>query len=242
MKLHKTIVLLLGTFLTISCAISPEIREINPTPEKMFFEGFSLLTPNEKGWLYKKSERMDSGLVARRYIDGFGENILNTMMAELDENYVLRTTILPLPNFEENGAFLHFVKEKLVNNEYGVRHKMLERYQELSMVGKKNCVLDYYKGKDLKAKKTSSNSDPMILEAMHFICLHPSENTALYFAYSFRYYSKNRDVRLKEKALAVLKNIDYSEINVEKKKVFKDMVANELDDLIVLIKKGFFTI
>ncbi len=242
MKSQKILILALFILLTTSCATGHKFRMIDPAPEKMYFEGFSLLTPDEKGWFYVKNERIERGILAHKYLDGFGDGFLQTMMAELDENYVLRTTILPFPNFEKNGEFLNFVKGKLVNNEYTDRHKKLERYQQPFKTGGKNCVLDHYLGKDLKAKKTSSNSDPMFLEVMHCICLHPNDNTALYFGYSYRYYSENKDLHLKDNALSILNNIEYSEIKEQTKNDFKSLAENELKDLIFYIKKGFFSI
>jgi hypothetical protein len=242
MNLKNWFLVVMALWFTTSCATSQEIRIIEEPPEKMYFDGFSLLTPNERGWLYTKSERAERGLIAHRQKDGVGVNFLETAFAEWDENYFIRAIIFAFPNFEKDEDFLEFVKEKLINNQYRARINMLERHQKPFKADGKNCIQDYFRGKDLKAKKSSGNTDPMILEVMNFICHHPSENAGLVFTYSYRYYSKNKDPDLKEKALAVLKNIEYSEISEESKKNFKYLVEKHFDGLIDLIKETYFTV
>lgn len=87
--------------------------------------------------------------------DGYKGNRLVQLFASLDENYVLRAFIFAFPNFDNDDEFLKFVKQNLINNNYSDRHEMLERHQNIFKTGGKNCVLDYYNGKDLKAKKPS---------------------------------------------------------------------------------------
>jgi hypothetical protein len=235
MNLKKWFLIIIVLCFTTSCVSNQQIWVKN-SPEKMHFEGFSFISPNEKGWFYRKNERLEGGLVVHRNKAGVGKKFT-------DENYVIRAVIVPFPNFEKDEEFLKFVTEKLINNQYTPRHNMLERYQKLFQAEGKNCVLDYYRGIDSEAKKISTNTDLMILEVRSFICHHPSENASLYFSYSFRYYSENNEPNLKEKAIAVLKNIEYSEIKSEgMKRDYRGTVEEEYDDLINVLKHGLFTI
>lgn len=181
-----------------ACApVRPEQpKELAVPPQRSVHTGFSLLPLNEKGWLIGMQQ--PQGL------------ILGKHGSDPDESTVLRAFTVVLPDFNSRDEFVGFAKTAI--GEFDpTRFKQATQESKTVTVKGQSCVSVKSMEEDLGAKKRTSRTDPMLIEAYSLVCPHPQKKIAVVVAYSHRYYSGHFDPESAKKAETIFETVEFQD-------------------------------
>jgi len=169
-------------------------KELAIPPQRSVHTGFSLLPLNESGWLI--GVQQPQGLV------------LGKRGSDPDENIILRAFIVVLPDFNSRDEFMGFAKTAI--GEFDpTRFKKITQEPKTVHVKGQSCVSIKNMEEDLAAKKLTSRTDPMLIEAYSLVCPHPKKKIAIVVAYSHRYYSGHADPESAKKAATIFETVEF---------------------------------
>jgi len=184
----------------LSCgSTSPKLKELPEPGQTIIINGFSIVSPNEPYWNCIRGNTREQGVS------------LTKKGANPDETYAITVFTGQLPQFENNEAFVSFVRD-ILSNEQDTR--FVESEFEAEVVSTKSgiCVSAQYKAKDLLAEKRTSNTSPMILETVNLVCRNPnSKSEGVLLAYSHRYYPGQWNPPLSDKAQYIFESLVFDE-------------------------------
>ena len=205
MRAYKRYILV-SIVLAISLAscksTSPRLDGVIDRQQTITLNGFSLVTPDEYGW------QCMSGSTN-------GESIgLAKTGSNPDETYVFQVWTKQLPQIWERVDDHVFQTISVASLQNGWdKNRFIEVDLNYGLVDTKHgkCMRFLSIHQDLQAHKKTSNTEPMLLEAMGIICRKPQKETDLVnVVYSHRYYPGHRDYTLIDKAQAQFDGIDFN--------------------------------
>ncbi len=154
---------------------------------------------NEKGWLIVGRNRYQLTLAKEG--------------ANTDESIIIQATPFRLLEFRSTEEFVRLIKEGQARDTDSERFDV-KRY-EVTAYPKKgsDCAKSYLLTEDNAAVRKSGRSGSMILEALTLACAHPEDRKiGISITYSHRYYPGQGDPEFREKAMSVLKSIEFGEL------------------------------
>jgi hypothetical protein len=182
------------------CApMQPKLQELQVPPDRIHQKGYSLVPPNEKGWLIAGRNETQVALVKA------GTNA--------DESIAIQAVTFQLPEFKSTEDFVRLVKEGQAHDTDPKR--FLIKKHEVADDPKKegNCARSHLVAEDNAAVKRSGKSGSMILAALTLTCAHPkNKSVGVNVSYSHRYYPGQEDAGFVEKATNVLDSVTFGEL------------------------------
>jgi hypothetical protein len=158
--------------------------------------GYSLVPPNEKGWIVAGRDQYRLALAQR----GEGE----------DETYAIQTTLVQLPTFTSSDGLTRFVKEGETKKTDPQRFKVMVHDIVLQQQKGVDCARSHFVVEDTAAAKRTTKTGSMILEALSLTCPHPKDAAVgVHVTYSHRYYPEQKDSAFKEKALHLFDSMEF---------------------------------
>ena len=185
----------------LSCgSTSKKIQELTEPRQTIFFNGFSIISPNEPYWNCIPGNTKEQGFS------------LTKTGSYLDETYAITVVTPQFPQFENNDDFVDVILGTLVMDQFSSDHgtRFVEKEYDAEAVSTKNgvCVRFMHKAKDLKAVKRTSNPSPMILETVGLACRNPNRKSDdVILTYSHRYYQGQWNPPLSDKAQDIFESL-----------------------------------
>ena len=180
MKLKTWLIMSLIIILTACARTMQQPKELSIPSQRSIHKGFSLLPPNEKGWLVLTQEPL--GLIlAKRGNDP-------------DESIGLGAHAVFLPDFKSREEFIGIAKS-LSRDSDPNRFDEISQETKTIVVDGQSCESIKLLEKDNDAHRVTNRKDPMILEAYSLVCPHPQMKLAIVVAYSsmLPWPSRSRD-------------------------------------------------
>ena len=187
------------SLLTVLMACAPIRQQVQLPPERSFHRGFSLVLPNEKGWVY--FQRDHNTLVVSKY------------GSSPDETYVIQTNIWGLPSLTSQTEFMDVVKEMEAKGTDPSRFKVL--MHGIASFPRKGgyCARSHLIAEDRAAVKRIGGVHTMILEIVHLTCRHPKNaNVAISVGYSYRHFAGHEDADFLKKATELFEDIEFTDL------------------------------
>jgi len=179
----------------LSCAGTETI--IN-TSEIISGKGYSLLPPQEEGWMILN--KGNNGISMSRK----GENI--------DETYAVVIELIELPGTITSRGLLDTFVELLQKQQFASERYEIVELKNIPDPERKACTKSFWIEKDFGAKRMSGTQDPMLIRAYDLYCVHPHNKAYLaMIGYSHRYYAGNEDLIFTQKAFDFFKNVSLTE-------------------------------
>lgn len=186
--------------MAIATAVSAQSSfSIVPTPpERILQNGYSLVPPNEKGWLIVERNAYQLALAKR------GNNP--------DETIAIQALPFRLPRFKTEEEFIHFIQEGQAKDTGPQRFTILKHDVTPYPMQGTECAKSFMVTEDHAAVKRSSQPGNMLLEALILTCAHPSDqNVGISILFSHRHYPDQGDTAFVENAQLVLRSVEFSE-------------------------------
>lgn len=182
-----------------ACPRKPQLPEIRIPPDRIAQKGYSLIPPNEKGWLVAGRNDYQLALVKKG--------------ANPDETFAIQAVPFRLSEFNTNEEFIRLIKEGQAKDTDSRRFKIVKHdvvsYPKIGT----NCAKSHTVSEDRAAVKRSQKPGDMILEAMALTCAHPKDkNLGISVIYSQRYYPGQRDLAFAEQATTVLSSVEFMDL------------------------------
>ena len=176
MNLRKYFAACLILLFVSSCTVSN--KTLAPG-SKIQREGYSIVVPNEQGWVI--FEDKDNKITLGKTGLGKGESLL------------IQGFLVPLPKgLETEEAFLNHISTERARGNNDPRFKILENNGKLWKEMGSNCLRFHSKSEDYGTSQKSANSSYQILEDEVFVCRHfDNNNLAGFFIYSHRVNPEN---------------------------------------------------
>jgi len=194
MKHQVWVALPLMMVLTACVPVRPQLKELEVPPQRSAHTGFSLLPLNEKGWLIgvQQPQRL----------------IIGKHGSDPDENIVLRAFTVVLPDFNSRDEFMGFAKTAIGEFDPTRFKKITQESKTVNIKGQP-CASVKSMEEDLAARKHTSRTYPMLIEAYSLVCQHPQKKIAIVVAYSHRYYSGHADPESAKKAATIFETVEF---------------------------------
>ena len=174
------------------------MSESGPTPARSYYQGFSLVPPNDPGWVVISNTRVEFAL--RK--DG----------ADRDESYVVHGRVMKLPEFPTRDAFFTAASKPPPVLSTSGRFRYLSYSTRSAPEKGEMCVRNSSVAEDHNPARPSSRTDLMILEVYSLVCAHLQRPTAgIMVIYSQRYYPGNRDPRLEMSADKLFATVTFTD-------------------------------
>ena len=174
------------------------LQELDVPPQRIVQKGYSLMPPNENGWLIARRNQYQLDLVRRG--------------ANEDESIAIQAAPVRLPEFTSTEEFVRLVKEGQAKDTNPLRFA-IKGHDVAAYSQKGNCVKSHLLTEDNAAVRRSKRSGVLILEALTLTCVHPKNKTVgINVTYSHRYDPKNEDPAFIGKATAVLDSMEFGEL------------------------------
>jgi hypothetical protein len=172
-------------------------KELSFPSQRSMHKGFSLLPPNEKGWLVLTQEPL--GLIlAKRGNDS-------------DESIALGAHAVFLPEFKSREEFIGIAKS-LSRDMDPNRFNEITQETKTIVVDGQSCESIKTFEKDNDAQRVTNRKNPMILEAYSLVCPHPQMKLAIVVTYSHRCYLGQADPEMARKAEEIFKTIEFQNL------------------------------
>jgi hypothetical protein len=183
-----------------ACAsLKPKLQELQVPPDRIAQKGYSLVPPNEKGWLVAGRNQYQLALVKA------GGNP--------DETIAIQAMPVRLPDFNSTEDFVRLIKEGQAKGADPKRFAIKKSEVVAYPTKGSNCAKGYHVTEDNSAVKRSGRAGNMILEALTLTCVHPKDkNIGVNISYSHRHYPEQEDVHFIEKAMSVLDSVEFTEL------------------------------
>ncbi|MCP3943752.1 MAG: hypothetical protein GY710_20050 [Desulfobacteraceae bacterium] len=199
MKLLQWFGILCTALVISSCTfMQPSLPEVQIPPKRIFQKHYSLMPPNEEGWLIIQKDAYQLTL------GKFGDTT--------DETFAIQIIPFRLPEFKTKDEFVHIIKENQIKKADPKRFKIIRHDVTSNMVNGTDCIKSHMVTEDSAAIKRSGNPKDtiMILEALTLNYAMPKDRTiGVSIIYSHRYYPENRDPAFIEKAMGVLNSFKF---------------------------------
>ena len=184
-----------------ACApLQPKLQERQTPPQKVVQQGYSLVPPNEKGWL----------VVVRNQ----HQLALAKLGANPDETIAIQARSLKIPEFKTTEEFIQIIKEGQARDTDPQRFT-IKKHDVADYKKKKgyNCTKSHIVTEDNAAVKRSGSSGNMILEALTLACAQPqNKSTGISVTYSHRHYPGQGDAAFISKATSVLDSVEFNDL------------------------------
>ena len=200
MKLKCLLYPIFCSLILTACApMQPRLSELPIPPSRLVQKGYSLMPPNEKGWLVAGRNEYQLALVKG------GSNP--------DETTAIQAMPFRIMNFETTDELVRLIKDGQAKDTDPQRFS-IKKHEVVAYVKKGvNCAKSHMITEDKAAVKRTGKSGFMILEALTLTCAHPeNRNMAINVTYSHRYYPEHRNVSFIDQALNILNSIEFSDI------------------------------
>lgn len=165
-------------------------------PQRIREKGYSLLLPNEPGWVIVARDQYQLALAK----GGEGP----------DETFAIQSRLIQLPTFTSREDLMRYVKEKQTTAADLQRFKVMvfdtipEQHRGI------DCAKSYFVGEDRAAVKRTKRMGSMIFEALSLTCPHPKfETIGVEVVYSHRYYPEQKDTAFNEKAMRIMNSLEF---------------------------------
>lgn len=193
--MKAAIYVLAGLLSITACApVTPRLEALELPPKRSVHIGFSLMPPNETGWLVAPYRPQ---LL-----------VLGKRAGHPDENTVLRAFTVVLPEFSSRDEFMGFAKTAI--GEYDpLRFSLLSQEAAPATVKGQPCATVKRIEEDRGAVKVTNRTDAMLIEAHALVCPHPNKKVAVVVAYSHRYYPGHADPASAQKAASVYETLEF---------------------------------
>jgi len=192
MYLKNSILIICTAFLMMACSSTAELKPVEfiaPIVESQQ-KGFSLLFPERKSWSVTNNEPY--------------KIVLTRNNAEKNERYTIQALMVKLPAFEEDQAFLNYIKKRMDKNRESTNLKLIEHQAALVDGQAEKCVQYYSREESLE------KSD--MLGMVNFTCRHPSKRYAgVYLAFSKKSGLNESNENLLAQATTIFSHLTFSE-------------------------------
>jgi len=170
------------------------LPELRLPPERLVQPGYSLLPPNEKGWVVV---RRDPG---RLQLAKRGD--------ARDTTVAIQGGLVQLPASKDSADFVQVIKDGQAKDTDPRRFKMLT-HDVVALPGKgTECAKSHAVAED---RSIVRKSGPMILELLGMTCAHPRDpRIGVDVGYSERYNPGERDPAFLDRAEAVLGSVEFT--------------------------------
>ena len=165
-------------------------------PQRIGEKGYSLLLPNEPGWVIVARDQYQLALGKR------GEGP--------DETFAIQSTLIQLPTFTSREDLTRYIKERQTKASDLQRFTVMvfdivpEQHRGI------DCAKSYFVGEDRAAVKRTKRMGSMILEGLGLTCPHPKyETIGVEVVYSHRYYPERKDPAFNEKAMRMMNSLEF---------------------------------
>lgn len=179
--------ILILSLLFAACA--PAIKEISLSSKPVVYQGFSVVLPQEKGWMIK---------------DG-NPKVLVKLGNHNDETYVIEIYASDIPKSKSHEEIKRLF-DKAPPNESDS-----ERFRIISQESKKVT----YKGqpawrlKIVAEDRGAVTGKLMILEKYSFVVLHPQDKELILLSFSHRYYPGDEDAYIDNKVDQFFNSLEF---------------------------------
>lgn len=200
MKLRSCIGLLFVALISISCAhIAPTLPEMQAPRERTALSGYSLVPPDEAGWVV------------------LGRNSYQITLAKRgndpDESTVIYATVTKLPDFRTPDDMVIYVKDGQINGVDLRRFVVTLHDVAPSHLFPTMCVMSHQIVVDSSAVKAMRKTENMVLESIAITCAHPKNSAVgINVSYSQRHYRENSESNFREKAARVLNSVEFIDL------------------------------
>ena len=194
MKLKTWLLLSLIILLTACAPTMKQPKELSIPSQRSIHKGFSILPPNEKGWLVLTQEPLGIAL-AKRGNDS-------------DESIAITAHAVYLPEFKSREEFIGIAKA-LSRDSDPTRFNEITQETKTIVVDGQSCESIKLLEKDNDAQRVTNRKDPMILKAYSLVCPHPQMKLAIVVAYSHRCYPGHADPEMARKAEEIFKTVEF---------------------------------
>ena len=165
-------------------------------PQRIGEKGYSLLLPNEPGWVIVARDQYQLALGKR------GEGP--------DETFAIQSTLIQLPTFTSREDLTRYIKERQTKASDQQRFKVMvfdivpEQHRGI------DCAKSYFVAEDRAAVKRTKRMGSMIFEALALACPHPKfETIGVEVVYSHRYDPEQKDPAFTEKAIRIMNSLEF---------------------------------
>lgn len=197
MKLNKAIFLIPVVF--SGCASVPDRPQLLPMPaQRIVIDGYSVLPPNERGWIRAPSHPSKLMLVKRG--------------SAPDETFAIEGQLIDVSPFNSFDEFTKQVTEINSTRLDPGRFKTIKNEIVPDQSRATECALSSILTDDTQAvKRTTSIKGAMRLEIKTLTCVFPSDKKVGFtVAYSHRYYPENANPHFTEIANNFLSAITFT--------------------------------
>lgn len=177
---------------------SPETTALTLPAQRIFQTGYSLIPPNEEGWVISQRDHLLLSLAKR------GDRT--------NEVIIIFGAPFKLKEFQSNEDFVRLVKEGQEKDTDPLRFTVVKN-DITSYAGMgTTCTRSHNLLEDHQALTDSGNRVDMIREMLSFTCAHPQDKRiGITVTYSHRYYKGQRDPQLLQRATRVLDSVEFSD-------------------------------
>lgn len=174
-------------------------QELHVPPERIVQKGYSLMPPNERGWLIAGRNQYQLALVKAGKTP--------------DETIAIQAMPVKLPDFNSTEDLVRLIKEGQAKDTDSKRFATKKSDVVAYPVQGSNCAKAYRVAEDNSAVKRSGKSGNMILEVLTLTCAHPKgKNVGVNVTYSHRHYPDQDVGDFLEKAMSVLDSVEFTEL------------------------------
>jgi hypothetical protein len=200
----KQLITVMCGALCLTCCAKRQLtsQEVQVPPQRIVQEGYSLIPPVEEGW---HVELRNPGKFVTKS-DGISP----------DETLVVEATLVELPKFNTSEEFVQIVRaaEAEAEDPSSERFKVLKHEVHGDSSRPTECALSHKIVEDSAPITKSGKTSSMIMEIMTLACAHPKDKrVCVYVGYTDRYYHGQADPKFLEKAMNVLRSVEFSDFS-----------------------------
>jgi hypothetical protein len=200
MKLNYASIVLLSSLAISACApLQPKLQELQVPPVRIVQNGYSLIPPNEKGWLIVGKSQ---------YQLAFARPGANP-----DESIAIQAMPFRLPEFNSTEEFVRLIKEGQAKDTPSSRFVISKHEVVAYLKNGVSCAKSHLITEDKAAVNRSGKSGDMILAALTLTCAHPKNRAVgINVTYSHRYYPGREDTAFIEKGTSILDSVEFGDL------------------------------
>lgn len=200
MKLLQNLGIPCILLLITACApMQLKLQTIPIPPERIAQKGYSLVPPNEKGWVIGGRNPHQLAL---------GKHGSNP-----DETFAIQTMLFRLPAFKTTQELALLVKDGQAKDTDLQRFKIIRHDVAVHPDKNADCVKSHTVTEDHGAVKRSGKAGVMILDALTLTCAHPkNKSVGVNVVYSQRHYPEQGDSGFIEKATTIFDSVEFTDL------------------------------
>lgn len=201
MRLRSAVCVAVASLVMTACgSVQSKPQELHVPPERIVLKGYSLMPPNERGWLMAGRNQYQLALVKAG--------------GTPDETIAIQAMPVKLPDFESPDDLVRLIKEGQAKDTDPKRFAIKKSDVVAYALKDSTCAKAYHVAEDNSAVKRSGKSGNMILEVLTLTCAHPkAKNVGVNVTYSHRHYPDQGGGNFEDKAMSVLESVEFTELS-----------------------------